>query len=226
MTPYSTILMYFVIFLAVVMAIYGLYSYFISPIPGDTTSVNSMVVRKNNPLLTTSPTVVGKDVSLTKTGAFSFLFSLEEVLRHNQEDPIFYSIIKYVDTEDRPIAGVSYNRLTSELVLLLFNTQGEIFTVPITTAAYKTKTSMLIRFMRSNNSAPILANIYVDGKYSSSRGIPSQYTPYYSKDYQIVCGDLNGIRGKIQTIRTWEDASDLTDEDILRVSEDPLSGMS
>ena len=67
MTPYSTILMYFVIFLAVVMAIYGLYSYFISPIPGDTTSVNSMVVRKNNPLLTTSPTVVGKDVSFTKS---------------------------------------------------------------------------------------------------------------------------------------------------------------
>lgn len=226
MTPYSKIILYFVVFLGICATLYGLYSYFISPIPGDTTSVDSMVVRKNAPLLTTSPTVVGKDVSLTRTGAISFLFSLEEIIHHNDEEPVFYSVIKYVDSEDQPVAGVSYNRLTSELVLLLYNVQGEIFTVPITTAAYKTKTSVVIRFMNSNDTSPILANVYINGEYSVSRGIPSQYTPHYSKKYRIVCGDLNGIRSQIQTIRTWSDASGLTDEDIVKVAQDPLVGMS
>jgi hypothetical protein len=229
MTVYSRVLMYASIVLVLLIITYVLYLYFFAPIPGDTTSVQSVVFRKNNPVRTNQITRIAQNVKFTSTGAFSFMFVMDEVRKFKDADPIMYPILSLHKSgasaiQDGPIAiRVFYNRLTSELVIGFYNTRGDIYTMPISTSTYKEKVSVLVRCMNANQSDMFLANLYLNGEYIASRGIPSDFGISGGNDHTIIAGGNDSISGRLQTIRVWDNASNLTDTDIMKISEDPFN---
>lgn len=228
MNLYSRILLYFTIFVVLLVILYGLYLYFFAPIPGDTTSVQSATFRKHTPVNTSVESIIARDVPMTNTGAFSFLFVTDDIQEHPDTDPILYPLLTFYRTNDAvnrgPIAfQIMHNRLTSEIVVGFYNSSNDVFTIPIATSLYKEKLSIAIRLMNTGNSTSYLSNVYVNGEYITSRGIPNSHVPTGGNTHTIVVGTNNGIKGRIQTIRVWDNAKDLTDDDFMKVSKDPFS---
>jgi hypothetical protein len=228
MTLYSRILTYSGILVVLLGITYALYLYFFAPIPGDTTSVVSKTFRKNTPVNTNTENVIARNVKMTETGAFSFLFGIDDVVDHPDTDPIMYPILSFNKSNSPVNSGpisvsVLYNRLSSDILIGFYNSSGDIYTVPISTAMYKEKLSIAIRLMNTGDTTSFLANIYLNGEYIASRGIPNAFVPTGGIEHTIIAGTNNGIQGRLQTIRVWDNAVDLTDEDFMKISKDPFS---
>lgn len=220
--------MYALMVLVILIVLYVVYLYLFAPIPGDTTNVRSITFRKGTPINTSVETLIAKDVKMTNTGAVSFLFVTDEIVEYADTDPIMYPILTLRKTtgtfEKGPIAmSVMYNRITSEIMIGFFNSQEDIFTVPISTSLYKEKVSIAVRLMNMQDSSSFLANVYLNGEYITSRGIPMKFAPTGGNDHTVYTGCENGVNGRIQTIRVWDDARDLTDTDFAKISADPFS---
>lgn len=214
--------MYASAIIVLLVVLYILYQYFLAPIPGDTTSVDSVVFRKSVPQDTQYETVVAKDVLMTKTGALSFLFTMESIDAYKNDAPIMIPILTMYKSDKIINLQVLFNRLTSEIVIGFYNSNGDMFTVPVSTGALKQKVSIVIRLMNTSNNNTFLANVYLNGEYITSRGIPFTYAPIGDDKHTITTGCSKGVKGKIQTIRVWENASELSDDDIMKVSSDPF----
>lgn len=228
MTLYSRVLLYFTLFVLLLIITYSLYLYFFAPIPGDTTSISSKTFRKNEPVITNTESTIAKNVTMTNTGALSFLFVTDKIREHKDTDPVMYPILTLYRSDNPlnrgPIAmRVMYNRLTSEIVLGFYNSSNDVFTVPISTSLYKEKLSVAIRLMNTGNRTSSLANVYVNGEYITSRGIPNAFVPTGGNTHTITVGSNDGVSGRLQTIRVWDNAKDLTDDDFMKISKDPFN---
>jgi hypothetical protein len=226
-TLYSRVLTYASILIVLLAIVYTIYLYYFAPIPGDTTTVSSITLRKNNPIRTNTKERVGKGIKMTNTGAFSFIFAMDEVHNYGDDDPVMYPILTFHkgsnDLQDGPISTrILYNRLTSELVLGFYDNKGDVYTIPISTSLYKDKVSVVVRLMNVADNNSFLVNVYLNGEYISSRGIPSTFGGTGGVDHTVVVGDNNGVNGRIQYIRVWDNARDLTDTDFMKVSQDPF----
>ena len=228
MSLYSRVLLYFSLFVLLLAILYGVYLYLFAPIPGDTTSITSKTFRKNNPVITDTESVIARNVLMTNTGALSFLFVTDQIRDYNDADPVMYPILTLYRSDNPlnrgPIAiRTMYNRLTSEIVLGFYNSSGDVFTVPISTSLYKEKLSVAIRLMNTGNTTSFLANVYLNGEYITSRGIPNSFVPTGGNSHTITAGSNDGVNGRIQTIRVWDNAKNLTDDDFMKISKDPFN---
>ena len=228
MTLYSRVLLYFSVFVLLLVILYAVYLYLFAPIPGDTTSIISKTFRKNNPVNTNTESVIARNVLMTNTGALSFLFVTDQIRKYTDNDPVMYPILTLYRSDNPLNRGpitirVMYNRLTSELVLGFYNSSGDVFTVPISTSLYKEKLSVAVRLMNTGNTTSFLANVYLNGEYITSRGIPNSFVPTGGNSHTITVGSNDGVNGRIQTIRVWDNAKNLTDDDFMKISKDPFN---
>jgi hypothetical protein len=224
MTLYSRILTYAGFTVALIAIVYVIYLYFFAPIPGDTTTISSITLRKNNPINTSGKQIVGSNVKMTNTGAFSFMFAMDEVKNYNDTDPVLIPILTFhKGPQNGPInMRVFYNRLTSEITLGFYDTKGDIYNLPISTSLYKDKLSIVVRLMNVSDGNSFLANVYLNGEYIASRGIPYNFGNTGGIEHTVITGDNNGVNGRIQNIRIWDNSRDLTDSDFVKVSLDPF----
>lgn len=228
MTLYSRVLTYASITIVLIAISYVLYNRFLAPLPGDTTSLPSLTLLKEKPTRTDIKKKIGKNVKMTKTGAFSFMYVTDEIKTYQDTDPIMYPVLTFHkstndETQDGPIAiRVLYNRLTSEIVLGFYNIHNDVFTVPISTSMYKEKVSVVVRLMNMFSDDTFLANVYLNGEYILSRGIPISFGSLGNLDNTIVVGENDGVHGRIQNIRVWDNAETLTERDFVKVSQDPF----
>jgi hypothetical protein len=226
MNLYSTILLYTLIVAIVLGIVYWVYVRYFQPIPGDTTSVTSQVFRKQTPVFTNAKSQIATNVSMTENGAFSFLFTLEEnsvdTSKTNNPSYALSPILTISPQGGNPTVQIVVNRVTSELCLQTFDSDRNDYIVPIATAGFRKKTSIVIQFLPNTEHTMFFVNVFLNGRFILSRGIPKDYGLYGSNVYQIETGDNQGVMGNIQTIRVWEDARTLRNEDFVKISEDPL----
>lgn len=229
-TLYSRALLIAMILTVLLVTVYIIYQYYFAPLPGDTTSVNSYVFRKHESVPTNIEETVAKDVKMTNSGAFSCMFSMTAIPEYTDEAKILIPVLSlYKQDPATPlqkgqiVSAILVNRLSSDLTLAFYNTSGDMYTVPITTGPLKQKTSIVVRLMNTSMSNSFLVNVYLNGEFIVSRGIPSSFIPTGLQTHTIVSGSNNGTQGKIQLIRVWEDARHLTEDDIVKVSQDPFS---